>query len=212
MELACFDFDGTMIRGDSIAAYLKGALQKKLISPAEYAAVGWHTARYFLGLESGNRVKTRALQFTRKLTEAQRRELDRDFALNTLLPRLYPGARARWEQHRREGKKLLLVSASTENYMRFVADALQADALLCTRMLPDGTVTDNCKGEEKVRRIREWLGAQDIRADFAASFAYGDSASDLPMLRLTGHPVQVNPRKKLRKAAPDMEAVHWENP
>ena len=96
--------------------------------------------------------------------------------------------------------------------MRFVADGLGFDGLLATGLDEHSRVIVNCKGEEKVRRIREWLGAQDIRADFAASFAYGDSASDLPMLRLTGHPVQVNPRKKLRKAAPDMEAVHWENP
>ena len=37
--------------------------------------------------------------------------------------------------------------------------------------------------------------------DLAKSYAYSDSASDLPMLRLVGHPVAVNPDKPLAKAA-----------
>ena len=36
------------------------------------------------------------------------------------------------------------------------------------------------------------------------------SKSDLPMLRLCGHPVQVIPKKKLREAAPDMKTVSWQ--
>jgi phosphoserine phosphatase len=72
-----------------------------------------------------------------------------------------------------------------------------------------GRVTNNCKGEEKVRRLRLWLEENEVEADTASSCAYGDSKSDLPMLRLAGHPVQVNPKKALRKAAPGMERTHW---
>ena len=71
-------------------------------------------------------------------------------------------------------------------------------------------VRGNCKGEEKVKRIQNWLASKNIQPDYAASFAYGDSKSDLPMLRLVGHPVQVNPKKKLKKAAPDMDTVSWD--
>ena len=103
----------------------------------------------------------------------------------------------------------MLVTASTENYMRFAAEALGFSALLATPLNPDGTVGENCKGEEKPRRIRDWLRQQGLEADFAASYAYGDSKSDLPMLLLCGHPVQVNPKKALRKAAPEMDSEIW---
>ncbi len=207
--LACFDFDGTMIRGDSIVAYLKTAYRRGFVSRWDMAAVLLHTAGYFLRLEDSDETKTRALRFRRQMTAEERESLDRDFALRELLPRIYPEALKCWKKHQAEGKKMLLVSASTENYMLMVAEALGADALLCTYLAPDGHVTGNCRGEEKVRRIREWLRQAGIEADWKASFAYGDSESDLPMLRLAGHPVQVNPKDKLKKAAPDMARVHW---
>ena len=61
----------------------------------------------------------------------------------------------------------------------------------------------------KVRRLNAWLRENGLEADFAGSFAYGDSKSDLPMLLLCGHPVQVNPKKALRKAAPEMDSEIW---
>lgn len=207
--LACFDFDGTMIRGDSIVSYLKTARRRGLLSRRGMASVLWHTICFFLGLENSDETKTRALRFRKKLTAEAQESLDREFALQELLPRIYPGALTQWKTHQAEGKKMLLVSASTDNYMHWIADALGADALLCTRLTPDGRVTGNCKGEEKVRRIRAWLRQEGIGADWEASFAYGDGKSDLPMLRLAGHPVQVNPKRKLKKAAPEMARADW---
>ncbi len=207
--LACFDFDGTMIRGDSIAAYLLFARRRGLISRRELTRVLGRTARYFLGGESGDAIKTRALRFRAGLDQPTLDQLDRDFVRLQLIPRLYPDALACWRRHREAGCTMLLVTASTENYMRLIAEYLAADALLCTRLSPQGIVTGNCKGEEKPRRIAEWLRESQIEPDWPASFAYGDSASDLPMLLLAGHPVQVDPKKALRKAAPGMERTHW---
>ena len=47
--------------------------------------------------------------------------------------------------------------------------------------------------------MRELAEREDI--DLAASYAYSDSESDLPMLRLVGHPVAVNPDKELARVA-----------
>ena len=54
---------------------------------------------------------------------------------------------------------------------------------------------------EKVRRIRAWAEEQPEAVDFARSRAYGDTAGDLPMLRLVGEGFAVNPKRKLRRAA-----------
>src|SRR5436305_5351749 len=43
--------------------------------------------------------------------------------------------------------------------------------------------------------------AQREGIDLAASYAYSDSASDLPMLRAVGHPVAVNPDRELLEVA-----------
>ena len=196
--LACFDFDGTMIRGDSIVAYLRFACRQGKASPGRLAAAAGHTALYFLHGESGEEVKTHALSFLAHLSPKDRAALDEAFVRQDLLPRIYPDALKRWREHRQAGNKMLLVSASTDNYMRCVAAYLQADALLCTRLLPDGRVADNCKGEEKVARWRQ----ANAGNEFEVCRAYGDSPSDLPMLRLAAEPVWVNAGRRTRELLP----------
>jgi phosphoserine phosphatase len=51
----------------------------------------------------------------------------------------------------------------------------------------------------KADAIRELAGREGI--DLDASYAYSDSESDLPMLRLVGNPVAVNPDRALEKVA-----------
>ena len=206
---AFFDFDGTMIPGDSIAAFVRYARKQGIMPRRDFFRALLAAARYVLGLMSAADSKNAALRFRMRLAPADREKLDRDFVRDCLLPRVYPQAKACIARHLREGRTPVIVTASTENYMRFVAEALGVSALLATPLGPDGTVGENCRGEEKPRRIRAWLLEQGMEADFAASWAYGDSKSDFPMLRLCGHPVQVNPKKALRKAAPDMEEEIW---
>lgn len=208
-SFAFFDFDGTMIPGDSIASYVGYARKRGFMPRKESMRALLAALRYVLGLMGAAESKNAALRFRAGLSPADREAMDRDFVKDRLLPRVYPQAKVCVARHKREGRLIVIVTASTENYMRFAADALGADALLATPLLPDGTVGENCRGEEKVRRIRNWLGKQGREADLAASWAYGDSKSDLPMLRLCGHAVQVNPKRSLRKEAPDMEKVRW---
>ncbi len=206
---AFFDFDGTMIPGDSIAAFVRYARKRGIMTRKEFFHALLAAARYVLGLTGAADSKNAALRFRMRLSPADREALDRDFVRDCLLPRVYPQARACIARHLREGRVPVIVTASTENYMRFAAEALGVSALLATPLRPDGTVGVNCRGEEKPRRIRAWLRDRGMEADFAASWAYGDSRSDLPMLLSCGHPVQVNPKRAMRKAAPDMEKENW---
>ena len=54
-------------------------------------------------------------------------------------------------------------------------------------------------GEGKVEAMQAFAAEHGI--DLAASYAYSDSASDLPMLRAVGHPVAVNPDPALAEVA-----------
>ena len=62
---------------------------------------------------------------------------------------------------------------------------------------------------EKVTRIRAYAEAHGI--DLSASYAYGDSIADVPMLRSVGHPRVVNPDRPLATAAREMgwPVYHW---
>ena len=208
ISLALFDFDGTMISGDSIVAFLGFALKRKDISLAGYLKGCFFGALYVLKIIGSRQAKSASMKFYHTLNAEKKQALDKAFA-ESLLNRVYPGARKTLEQHKSEGAHTLLVSASTENYMRYVAEGLGFDGLLCTPVERDGSILHNCHGAEKVRRIEKYLEEKQIKPDFSASFAYGDSRGDLPMLRLCGHPIIANGKKALLKAAPDLSRVEW---
>ena len=209
VSLALFDFDGTLIPGDSVVDYLRFARKSRAVSAREFIRAVWAAVQYKCKRMTDAESKSAALAFRKRHDPAYLDRLDRDFVEQILLPKVYAEGKKRMDMHRREGKKLVLVSASTENYMRFVAEALGFDVLLATPIEPDGAIKRNCKGEAKVGRIKAWIDENCLIVDYGPSYAYGDSKSDLPMLRIVGHPVQVNPKKKLRKAAPDMDVLHW---
>ena len=56
-------------------------------------------------------------------------------------------------------------------------------------------------GKGKLEGIRQFAESHDI--DLAESWAYSDSASDLPMLRAVGNAVAVNPDTELAEVARD---------
>jgi phosphatidylglycerophosphatase C len=93
--------------------------------------------------------------------------------------------RLRW--HQEQGHVVVLVSASLQPYLDVLGDLLEVDAVLCTQLQSqDGVYTgellgQNCRGEEKVVRLREWCTAANLPFD-SVKFAYGDSSGDRQML------------------------------
>lgn len=207
--LALFDFDGTMCPGDSIVRYVREARRQRLMTRRQLFRAIVCGAAFITGGKSSDAMKTEALSFLGALSDAERERFDRDFARRTLLPRVSPEAIKCLEKHRERGDLTLLVSASTENYMQYVREYLRFDGLLATPITREGVVSGNCHGEEKARRIARYLAVNGIDADLAASSAYGDSAGDLPMLRMAGHGFRVNAKANLTKRAPDLPALVW---
>lgn len=208
--LALFDFDGTMRKGDSIVAYIREARRQGLMSRRQYWCASLCGLWFLLGRKTADAMKTEALSFLSALSDAQRARFDRDFTLKVLLPMVSAEAVKRLKAHQKKGDLTLLVTASTENYMEYVREYLGFDALLATPITRMGVVSGNCHGEEKVMRIREYLKKNAIDADFDNSCAYGDSAGDLPMLRMAGHGFRVNPKRRLTALAPELPALRWQ--
>jgi phosphoserine phosphatase len=86
-----------------------------------------------------------------------------------------------------------------------LAHVLSFDGAVGARSeIVDGRYTGRANGpftyrEGKAQAVRQLAETQGI--DLAASFAYSDSESDLPMLRAVGHPVVVNPDAELLRVA-----------
>lgn len=219
---ALFDFDGTLIRGDSILLLCVYARRKKLASVTQTLATLWAALRYGLKLLPPERAKERALRFLAGRPKAEVDAIVADFYRAALAPRLRPEGIEAVRAHVAAGHRTLLVSASSAFYLEPVKAALGFDDVIATRWDADATGAltghvcgDNCRGVQKALRLAEYLAAKGDRLDFETSTAYGDSYGDLPMLRLCRHRVAVNPKRKLLRALrgdADATRVCWREP
>lgn len=77
------------------------------------------------------------------------------------------------------------------------------DAVTTTLGVQDGRFTGEvlfyCKGERKAQAIRDLAANRGYNLE--ASFAYSDSATDIPMLEVVGNAVAVNPDRALKRYA-----------
>ena len=207
--LAIFDFDGTMISGDSIIRYTAYAMRRGYEPWRNIIPRLWQGLKAVCGLMSATEGKSRALSFLARMSREEQNEFNRAFCRDILMPRIFPKALERMEAHRREGLRILLVSASPDAYISHLKDFLPVDAIIASPTDERGRVSSSTRGEEKARRVREWAAVQDTQIDWAGSFSYGNSANDLPVMRLTGHPGCVNPSRRMKKQAPDLPAEQW---
>lgn len=97
-------------------------------------------------------------------------------------------------EHRRRGETVVLVSGSFAPCLNPIAERLGADTVLCARPetvggVHTGRLDTAMIGEEKAIAVRSLLQERGIPGD--RCHAYGDHASDLPMLLAVGHPVVV---------------------
>lgn len=212
---ALFDFDDTLCRGDSILPFLMFAMERKVAPKGQLwqAAMGY--LDYRIDPNQDAAAKARALSFMKGRTQQEMDDLSRDFFAGRLKGRFFTDGLREMERLKAEGKRIVVISASPEVYMRLLPAYMPVDAVLATPCTLDaekrytGEVPVNCRGEEKLRRLRVYLEEHDLSIDRAASCSYGDSLGDRPMLLLTDHPTLVNPKKKLMLAMPGARQVHW---
>ncbi|MBN1777748.1 MAG: HAD family hydrolase [Clostridiales bacterium] len=216
---ALFDFDGTMIRGDSILLFMRYAWQKKLCGTFDllrFAAAG---GLFTLRLLSPKRAKELGLRFLKGRNRAAYTRAAESFCETVLKPRLYPRAMEALRKHREAGDEVLLISASPTFYLEPLKQMLNLTEVLGTDMETDtsGRFTGrivglNCRGDEKPQRLQTYLNEAGAQLDFETSSAYGDSRHDLPMLKLCRHAYAVSPGKKMQKklkALDGVTVVNW---
>jgi HAD superfamily hydrolase (TIGR01490 family) len=122
-----------------------------------------------------------------------------------VLPRLYPRMLELAYAHQDAGRPVFICTAAAQEMAELMALVLTFDgAVGSVAEVVDGVYTGREGGpfnyrEGKAQAIRELAEREDI--DLTASYAYSDSESDLPMLRLVGHPVAVNPDAELARVA-----------
>lgn len=205
---AFFDLDKTLMAGSSGMVFARVAGRHGLVSRKQLAAWGRDHFRYRLRGSTDEQTKE-VVEVARKVfADVPEREISRMSAelLAGILPRIYPEMLDEVYLHQDQGRPTFLVSAAGNELVRTLARVLGMDDGIGTRweVGADGAYTGRMDGpfvygEGKVEAMRRF--AEDHGIDLAASYAYSDSASDLPMLHAIGNPVAVNPDQPLLEAA-----------
>lgn len=204
---AFFDLDKTLVAGSSGFYWARAAAATGLISRRRLAADGWENLKFRLRGstdESTQKVWERAGAF---IAGQRVRDFERlaPRVLAGLLPRLYPSMLAIAWEHQDEGRPVYIVTASTQETAEMVAHVVAFDGGVGAPLEQhEGRYTGRLAGpmtyrEGKVEAIRALAEREGL--DLAASWAYSDSESDLPMLRAVGRPVAVNPDRTLARVA-----------
>lgn len=160
-------------------------------------------AQFFVDRDRG-RLKARLITAVMGgLTRAEVTALTREFLDARLASLVRPNALSAIERHRAAGDHLVLLSASTDFYVRDIGRRLGFDDVVCTEVrwhdgvLDGALATENRRGTEKTRCL-DALRAEHPGARFAA---YGNAGSDLDHLARADVPLLVNASAGTRRRA-----------
>jgi HAD superfamily hydrolase (TIGR01490 family) len=204
---AFFDLDRTLMAGSSGIFFARAAYEAGMISRRRLLGDLYQNLRFRLRGSTDDWADSVRRRVGEMLEGVAVRDLQRmsPRVLAGVLPRLYPQMLSRAYSHQDAGRPVYIVTAASQEMADLMAHVLVFDGGVGSRLeVRDGHYTGRADGpfnyrEGKVLSLRELAAQEEI--DLAASYAYSDSESDLPMLRAVGHPVVVNPDPDLARIA-----------
>ena len=205
---AFFDLDRTLMQGSSAYQFGRAAYAAGMLSRRQLATDAWANVRFRLRGSTDEGTHALRDRISRSLAGTSVSDMERLGApvLARVLPRVYPGVLELAHAHQDQGRRVYIATAASQELAEILAHVLALDGGIGSQFseIRDGVYTGQpgglfIYGEGKAEAIRQLASREGI--DLSESYAYSDSASDLPMLRAVGHPVAVNPDRELLELA-----------
>ena len=202
MALAIFDLDNTLIANDSDFLWGEFLIEKGYVDAEEFAT---KNAQFYEDYKSGNldifAYQRFALKPLSKQSMNTLKQWHADFMRSVIEPIVLPKALALVEKHKKQGDRVIIITATNTFITRPIGQRYGIDELLGTEgEIKNGRYTGQVFGtptfqEGKVTRLNEWLAKEN--ESLAGSYFYSDSHNDLPLLKKVDHPVVVDGDEKL---------------
>ena len=209
-KLAIFDIDYTITRKETLMEFFKYLVSKDIKNIKFLPRALYSGLMYGVKIYDEKRVKECFLKFIENIDEAELAKLTKLFYDERISEILYKDAVDMIKKLKKEGYMVILISASPEFYVKEFYAIKEVDLIIGTKFTFEGGKFvrkmdgNNCKGEEKVRRLNEFLKEKNIKVDFKNSYMFSDSLSDKPLLDLVGNPYLINYKKKN-----EIEILRW---
>jgi len=214
--MALFDLDGTLCSGRLWEGFLKYYVVHR--KKRAWILAFWveHMPLWWLRkcrLISEEKFRSKWIEdLSRMFKEASREEMLHFFQWvndNYILRSFRRDIVGTLNQHKQSGRLVIIVSATFNGLLEIVGQELGIATVIGTRLeVIDDRYTGKivkpaCFGRNKVRLVEEFISQNGLEIDLSSSFAYADSVSDIPLLKLVGNPVATYPDGKLRQFAKD---------
>jgi len=203
MGIAVFDLDGTITRRDTLFPLVLRYLARRPWRLLRLLLMGPPLLRFAFDRDRGILKQSLLRATLRGATRLEIDALSQEFVRQKIARGCFSDALAAIRRHRDGGHFLVLMSASVDFYVPEFGRQLGFDHVISTEVRwegerLDGSLTSpNRRGMEKARCLRKLL---DERKD-KDNYAYGNSASDLPHMRLVRHGQLVNGSLAARRSA-----------
>jgi HAD superfamily hydrolase (TIGR01490 family) len=207
-EAAFFDLDKTVIAKASMVAFGRPFYREGLISRGLVLRSLWGQLVYMhLGAseEKLARMRESVLALTKGWDQSHIRRIVAETLEAIVEPIIYAEAADLIEEHKAAGRLVVIISASPAEIVEPLGRYLDVDRVIASEALVDdegrytGEMAFYAYGPHKAEAMRTL--AESAGIDLSASYAYSDSATDIPMLEAVGHPVVVNPDRALARWA-----------
>ncbi|HEY8805545.1 MAG TPA: HAD-IB family hydrolase, partial [Clostridium sp.] len=200
-KLAIFDIDYTLTKRETLVEFYFFMMKKnpkfiKYLPKSIFSSIF-----YVFKIYDASKAKKTFIRFIDGIEESDMKKIVKEFYEKRLSKILYKDAIDMIKKMKMEGYKIYLISASAEFYLSEFYNIKEVDKIIGTRFIKENglhrntMLGENCKGEEKVTRLKEVLKKGNIEVDFENSYMFSDSLSDLPLFDLVGHPYLINFKK-----------------
>lgn len=180
-ELIIIDFDETLYKKDSLIEFCKFIYKKK---PSQFWAIVPQVIGSILHafkLISTKKFKELFLLFLHGIKEEEVKTLAKEFWDNTGMEYFNANITALFN---RKEYRIICISASPELYLQPILEVYQIELIGTQLSYIENKykiVGENCKGEEKVKRLKKYLQTEDL----PIAECYSDSLTDMPLFKLS---------------------------
>ena len=203
--IAFYDLDHTILEDNSATHLVHEARKRGIMSGRRFRHAVWLSILYKLRIGDSTKMIIRMLSWLNGLRKDDIELLCVDVFSKHLVPKIRPEILETIDEHRSKGGGVVLLSSSSEPLCRQVFIHLKMDDLISSKLESvNGILTGKTQGKlvygkEKEERLVDYCIKNGYSQEDA--YYYGDSYTDEYVMKAVGHPVAVDPDKKLLSIA-----------
>ena len=209
-----FDIDYTVIKKSSAGCFLREALNKGIISWSQIRQLPFEWLRYKLGRPNMDFIDD-AVKHLAGIEKTTLEQTALSCFERRIKPNIYSGAVKLIKGALARGEKVIFATSSLNTLIQPLEDFFSINGSIASKLeFCDGKTTgkiagNSLFGSRKKEAVEAWFEKNNL--DITEARFYSDSYTDLPLLRICGKPVAVNPDSTLKKEAlkNDWEILHF---